>query len=693
MTNSTPKNKGSKKQTSGRGSSDVFQRDNKENDHGNVHALKDPLITNGECERCPFNGDIVSESISCSICCNQYHALCRDKKGSFTNSSICSKNFFEMYGPLSAHYGNNKTRWGQFIFMCKRCNSNYPGLFPKTDTGAFIDVVNLVKSPTKCLPSSKCNEAQTLISGNLSGYNSDCDSDKDLDIASDIKKLTNLNMEVLDNIKTLQQLSSDHASKFSNEIGNLMTQIKSGFPAQSPTNQFNRMEPSSTLTPKTSDKANFDFDVEQCKPFKDIQENVLNQELLAKIVDFLDNSTEFNTIQSNNSSRDVSYYGEFKYRYGATQHEAKKIPDIFEPIVDLLSTKYPTTIINSCLVTRYKNGSNTIPKHSDDEPFIAPSSDIFTFSIGSERSMSFTSVNGDLDSMNLPNNSLLTFSRASQEFWKHEIPHSESSSVRYSLTFRQLAPYYANSTLVVGDSNTQNLKFGAGRNTFGVWMPGCRVKASKIDDIPGPDEMDFPYRNLVIHCGINDLRNDNHLPIPVLMTNLANKCLALGSKFAKMKIHISMLLPTKDPGLNSMVSEFNRRIKDFSDKHTNIMIIPHHNLANSSGMLTHELGRHKHDGGAMMFDTVHLGSKGISIFCANIKSCIFKKKVVKHDNGLPSSNTYSKFPFWNPNPNYKPSTRPLPSHSYPWTGEHSGGFSVKSPQPFQVNSFYNGYQS
>ena len=290
------------------------------------------------------------------------------------------------------------------------------------------------------------------------------------------------------------------------------------------------------------------------------------------------------------------------------------------------------------MVTRYQNGSHTCPQHSDDEPFIAPWSDIFTLSLGADRTMLFTSVNEDSKSVNLPNNSLLAFSRASQNFWKHEIPSNNCTNVRYSLTFRQLAPYYANSTLIAGDSNTQNLKFGSGRNTFGVWMPGCRVKAGKISDIPGPHEVDFPYRHLVLHCGVNDLRIQNHQPIPVLVKNLEDKCLALSAKFPKMKVHVSMLLPTKDPGLNSMISEFNHRVKGVCDNHVNFSIISHNNIADESGKLSHQLGRHNRDGSAAVFDSVHLGSKGISIFCANIKNSIIKRKtkVNNIDTNIPA---------------------------------------------------------
>ena len=62
-------------------------------------------------------------------------------------------------------------------------------------------------------------------------------------------------------------------------------------------------------------------------------------------------------------------------------------------------------------------------------------------------------------------------------------------------------------------------------------MPGYRIKAVRIQNIPNPEELEFPYRNLVILTGLNDVRNQNYLPIPVLMNNLKHKCPALSSKF------------------------------------------------------------------------------------------------------------------------------------------------------------------
>ena len=44
-------------------------------------------------------------------------------------------------------------------------------------------------------------------------------------------------------------------------------------------------------------------------------------------------------------------------------------------------------------MTKYASGLSSCPAHSDNEPFITPNSDIFTLSIGSERTMKFENCN------------------------------------------------------------------------------------------------------------------------------------------------------------------------------------------------------------------------------------------------------------------------------------------------------------
>ena len=169
--------------------------------------------------------------------------------------------------------------------------------------------------------------------------------------------------------------------------------------------------------------------------------------------------------------------------------------------------------------------------------------------------MRFTDINDIADpvEIRLSDNSLISFSRASQEQLKHEITPSDSKTCRYSLTFRQIAPHYSNSTLIIGDSNTENLKFGSGRKTFGVWMPGGRVRSSKVGAIPTPESISVPYKHFVIHVGINDLRANNPKPVNAIARELENKSAAIANAFPHAKVHLSLLLPSKDRHLNKII--------------------------------------------------------------------------------------------------------------------------------------------
>ena len=96
----------------------------------------------------------------------------------------------------------------------------------------------------------------------------------------------------------------------------------------------------------------------------------------------------FTTIGSENS-RDVLYFGEYSYRYSGGEHAAKPLIASIRP-----NLPNPEMPINSCLVSRYQTGLNSIPPHRDNEPVIDPELDIITVSIGAERQMTFADNNG-----------------------------------------------------------------------------------------------------------------------------------------------------------------------------------------------------------------------------------------------------------------------------------------------------------
>ena len=68
-----------------------------------------------------------------------------------------------------------------------------------------------------------------------------------------------------------------------------------------------------------------------------------------------------------------------------------------------------------------------------------------------------------------------------------------------------------NSTLIIEGSNVKHLNFGNDKFQFGKWMPGRKVFAPKIEHIPEPKEMG-PFRNIIFHTGINDIRLQNRRP-------------------------------------------------------------------------------------------------------------------------------------------------------------------------------------
>ena len=78
----------------------------------------------------------------------------------------------------------------------------------------------------------------------------------------------------------------------------------------------------------------------------------------------------------------------------------------------------------------------------------------------------------------------------------------------------------------------------------GRWMPGKRIKASKVEDIPEPSKM-CPFRNVVIHTGINNLTDKIH---PNKIINIPRKNvmqIKTHILIPNCKLRLSLLLPTK----------------------------------------------------------------------------------------------------------------------------------------------------
>ena len=163
------------------------------------------------------------------------------------------------------------------------------------------------------------------------------------------------------------------------------------------------------------------------------------------------------------------------------EHQPSPAPEVIQKIIDQIHDQLPlSSKVNSCLLTKYPDGSSICPAHRDYEPFIGPSSDIFTLTVGAERSMKFVnSINNAANALDenvsLKDNDLLVFSRASQDFYHHSIEADDSiTQPRYSLTFRDLTPYNLNYTVIIGNSKHKTLYLVLIRVN---WACRCQVAA------------------------------------------------------------------------------------------------------------------------------------------------------------------------------------------------------------------------
>ena len=283
--------------------------------------------------------------------------------------------------------------------------------------------------------------------------------------------------------------------------------------------------------------------------------------------------------------------------------------------------------LNSCLINKYCGPESNLPRHSDNESTIEPGSSIFTISLGTKVDVTFTEIyNPDtVVKQTVAPNSLYVMSHKSQTYWEHEIKKCDSlasSDIRYSLTFRHVSKKYNKSSIIIGDSNTYNLKFGEGVGTFGHNIPGKRVEAYTIHDINPVDCCG--YRNIFIHCGINDIKEysiTGPAKVAACFRRLADKVNEIKLVCPRSKVYVSPILPTKDRALNERCLYFNKLLFEFIRKSMGEIQSHDFNVfldKKDNGMLSSEMGRYNKP-----YDTLHLGAKGLRKLVEIIRLCVY----------------------------------------------------------------------
>ena len=389
---------------------------------------------------------------------------------------------------------------------------------------------------------------------------------------------------------------------------------------------------SPAMRPNTQSPAS----VIECDPYVLYEKNCVEEALKESLTKFVDDHSDDFVPMGNTLTRDTMYFGDYEYKYTGGSHAAKEIPSVINDLLNHLKPKLtdPSAKINSCLITRYIDGSRGIKPHRDDELVIDPESEIITFSLGASRKMQFTNNSGSrTEELDLEDNSALVSSRRAQAFWLHGIKEIDdkhdaiATGIRYSFTFRHLAPKFVNSTVLIGDSNTRFMKFGEGKGTFGVKMPGKRLEAFHVEDIPDPATIG-PYRNIVIHTGVNNIKRRDRRSNSSLANELNTKCERILELYPRSRVYISLLLPTKLESINYRAKELNNMFVEIAHSHRNVSVIDHPRsvLCDRSGCLKPDMGRYDRESSSPLHqDVLHLGRVGYRVFAKSIKEGIFGK--------------------------------------------------------------------
>ena len=371
-------------------------------------------------------------------------------------------------------------------------------------------------------------------------------------------------------------------------------------------------------------------DVQINNPTKHIEESnndFLPEELSNRVSVFLDGSNKFNVNTENGHS--VAMFG-YPYHYNGSKHtnQPTEIPSPIKEVLDAINEKYPNEELNSCLINKYHGPQSYLPKHADDEPTIAPNSVICTVSVGHSCTVSFSEVHGDKSHEHIAEpNSLYVMTRTSQAYWQHRIDSNSSlpeNYTRYSLTFRHVDKKFIKSTIICGDSNTRNLKFGSGKGTFGHNVPGTRAESIHISDIT-PSAC-CGYKNIFIHCGINDIKHyrcSGQNKVQQKFNELKSKIEETTVLCPTAKLFVSPILPTKSQDWNKRAVYFNKLLFNFCNG-SNGKVIAHNfsGFCDEYGNLRSDMGKYWDPS-----DPLHLGSNGIRSLVNIVRQCVFSSGV------------------------------------------------------------------
>ncbi|KAL5254930.1 hypothetical protein ACHWQZ_G014395 [Mnemiopsis leidyi] len=118
-------------------------------------------------------------------------------------------------------------------------------------------------------------------------------------------------------------------------------------------------------------------------------------------------------------------------------------------VVENMKIHFPKLQFNSAMVTKYENGKQGIPPHSDNEECISSGSYICTVSLGETRTLEYRSISeaSQISSrIQLVHGDILFMTRESQNLYQHSVPMDYTKNMRISITLRQITCSSTNSS-------------------------------------------------------------------------------------------------------------------------------------------------------------------------------------------------------------------------------------------------------
>ena len=318
------------------------------------------------------------------------------------------------------------------------------------------------------------------------------------------------------------------------------------------------------------------------------------------------------------------------WRHALNDKSSKSTPmhAIIIALINYIKQAFPNCPLpNSCLVNMFDGPDAYLPEHEDNEKCLDPSSNIYTFSLGDLMKILFSSsLDSDAEEheFTATHGSLYVMSVASQALWRHRIEQCAAfTGRRFSITLRTVDERFRKSTVILGDSNTKYINFGEGNGSLGYGVPGKRVEAMKVGHI---DPLACAgYSNVIIHCGLNDLKSNQPQPHAVF-NQLLSTTQAIRLVCPRARICVSPILPSKIPIINESALAFNQLLFKHiqSEAKPSITSVDLNCfLDHRSGCLRTELGRY------MSSDPFHLGRDGYRLL-ANV----FKDMILGASYGL-----------------------------------------------------------